>query len=741
MSAHATSVPSSDAAPSARGNWYLSDISMESYGQFYNYSVGPFKPGMNVAYGKNEAGKTTIASFIQGLLFGWTPARGRQNAYKPANAGRAGQLTFANTAGGRAQVQRMRNADGLQGDAWLVDDIDADTYHSLFALNSDELRGLDNASTVTARLLTAGSGTDDSPANVRAELDSRLASYTSRAAANSHSLTNLAATLKEADQRVADAAADAEHLLQCEEELHVLQHTRQEMAQRLENLNAAIERLTSQQALLEDLERRRDDLLSQRAELEDSLDAAVRDRESLQRHLPQETAELRNLDRAEERSIRDTLDDLQKERDRLEQNLNAAQNDYANSKSRFDALQEDDVFLKAADQSRRKHRLQAVLSFLVPAICLVLGIPMTLRGLDIGSLAITSFGIALVVAAVLVAVGALVALLRPDHTDDVVQQRRQDTHWVMLQDQKRCEACESALRTCDGQIDASLAFNHLSAASGSLRRARELLDAADRERAQLSALLQKEQSIRAQRDALHQSVAAVQGQVDSVLAESGAEDDVALDSLLHDYADQRHDLMEKQEELNHRLGELSQRLSQARGETDFARLKQQAADLRTRFAESKQNYARLLLARRYLQTAIEAWEGESQPAVYARAGRLLSDMTGGAWCQVRLSPTGNLEVLDASGRARSPQLLSLGTCQQLYLSLRIALLMTADQVGCNVPVLADDILVNFDDERREMAARALLSLARQRQVILFTCHSEVVALMQRLAADANIVAL
>lgn len=741
MSAHATSVPSSDAAPSASGNWYLSDISMESYGQFYNYSVGPFKPGMNVAYGKNEAGKTTIASFIQGLLFGWTPARGRQNAYKPANAGRAGQLTFANTAGGRAQVQRMRNADGLQGAAWLVDDIDADTYHSLFALNSDELRGLDNASTVTARLLTAGSGTDDSPANVRAELDSRLASYTSRATANSHSLMNLAAALKEADQKVADAAADAEHLLQCEEELHELQHTRQEMAQRLENLNAAIERLTSQQALLEALERRRDDLLSQCAELEDSLDAAVRDRESLQRHLPQETAELRNLDRAEERSIRDTLDDLQKERDRLEQNLNAAQNDYANSKSRFDALQEDDVFLKAADQSRRKHRLQAVLSFLVPAICLVLGIPMTLRGLDIGSLAITSFGIALVVAAVLVAVGALVALLRPDHTDDVVQQRRQDTHWVMLQDQKRCEACESALRTCDGQIDASLAFNHLSAASGSLRRARELLDAADRERAQLSALLQKEQSIRAQRDALHQSVAAVQGQVDSVLAESGAEDDVALDSLLHDYADQRHDLMEKQEELNHRLGELSQRLSQARGETDFARLKQQAADLRTRFAESKQNYARLLLARRYLQTAIEAWEGESQPAVYAQAGRLLSDMTGGAWCQVRLSPTGNLEVLDASGRARSPQLLSLGTCQQLYLSLRIALLMTADQVGCNVPVLADDILVNFDDERREMAARALLSLARQRQVILFTCHSEVVALMQRLAADANIVAL
>lgn len=741
MSMRETPVSPSASSRSGSERWYLSNLHMESYGSFYDCSVGPFGPGLNVAYGKNEAGKTTIASFIQGLLFGWTPARGRQNAYKPANAGRAGQLTFANTTGGRAQVQRVRNADGLQGDAWLVDDIDADTYHSLFALNSDELRGLDNASTVTARLLTAGAGTDDSPANVRAELDSRLASYTSRAAANEHSLTNLAAAIKEADEKVAAATADAEHLLHCEEEAHVLQHRRQESAERLARLNAAIGQLTSQQALLEDLERRRDELMTQRAQLEDSLDAAAQERASLRMHLPQETAELRDLDRAQERSIRDTLDDLQKERDRLEQNLNSAQSDYANSKSRYAALQEDDVFLKAANQSRRKHRLQAVLSFLVPAICLVLGIPMTLHGLDIGSLAITSFGIALVVAAVLVAVAAVVALLRPDHTDDLVQQRRQDTHWVMLQDKKRCEACEEELRTCDGRIEACLGFNHLGAASGSLRRARELLDVADRERSQLNALLQKEQSIRAQLDGVGQSVTSIQDQVDAVLAESGAEDDVALDTMLRDASDQRNQLMEEQEDLNRRLGELSQRLSQARSETDFARLKQQAADLRTRFAESKQNYARLLLARRYLQAAIDAWEGESQPAVYAQAGKLLSGMTSGAWRRVRLSSSGDLEVFDADGRARSPQLLSLGTCQQLYLSLRIALLMTADRVGRNVPVLADDILVNFDDERREMAARALLGLARQRQVILFTCHSEVVALIQRLATDVNIVAL
>ncbi len=53
-----------------------------------------------------------------------------------------------------------------------------------------------------------------------------------------------------------------------------------------------------------------------------------------------------------------------------------------------------------------------------------------------------------------------------------------------------------------------------------------------------------------------------------------------------------------------------------------------------------------------------------------------------------------------------PHLLSLGTRQQLYLSLRIALLLSAVNVGRGLPVLCDDILVNFDDERRAQAARA-----------------------------------
>lgn len=74
-------------------------------------------------------------------------------------------------------------------------------------------------------------------------------------------------------------------------------------------------------------------------------------------------------------------------------------------------------------------------------------------------------------------------------------------------------------------------------------------------------------------------------------------------------------------------------------------------------------------------------------------------MTEGRWTRVSLTREGTLEVADALGRTRQPVHLSLGTCQQLYLALRIALLTCADNVGRAIPILADDILVNFDEQR------------------------------------------
>ena len=171
---------------------YLKRAKIDAFGAFSNRVVGPFGPHLNVVFGQNEAGKTTLSQFVGGVLFGWEEARGLRNTYKPANAERSGTLVFADEQTGEtAQVTRVRNADGLQGDVSVAADIDRETYRTMFSLSRDPLRRLKNTSDVAAKLLTAGSGTGASPAHALAELQQRLASFTSRAQAAENSLVNI----------------------------------------------------------------------------------------------------------------------------------------------------------------------------------------------------------------------------------------------------------------------------------------------------------------------------------------------------------------------------------------------------------------------------------------------------------------------------------------------------------------------------------------------------------------------
>jgi len=57
---------------------------------------------------------------------------------------------------------------------------------------------------------------------------------------------------------------------------------------------------------------------------------------------------------------------------------------------------------------------------------------------------------------------------------------------------------------------------------------------------------------------------------------------------------------------------------------------------------------------------------------------------------------------------------------QLYLSLRLAV---AEALTPEAPLVLDDALVRFDDERLKAAVEILKETAKQKQVICFTCQS------------------
>lgn len=207
---------------------YLEYLRIERFGSMSCRNVGPLSPHLNVVFGENEAGKTTLATFVDGVMFGWEEARGNRNTYKPEGAERAGSLLFARRDGADdlRELRRTRNADGVQGDEALLDDIDRDTYRTMFSLNSDELLALKGAQDMTARFLTAGAGAQTSPAGVLAELRARASVFTSRASSARESLVNLTTRRDELRREVEEATREADRLRDEARELHDLEPVR-----------------------------------------------------------------------------------------------------------------------------------------------------------------------------------------------------------------------------------------------------------------------------------------------------------------------------------------------------------------------------------------------------------------------------------------------------------------------------------------------------------------------------------
>ena len=66
--------------------------------------------------------------------------------------------------------------------------------------------------------------------------------------------------------------------------------------------------------------------------------------------------------------------------------------------------------------------------------------------------------------------------------------------------------------------------------------------------------------------------------------------------------------------------------------------------------------------------------------------------------------------------------LSRGTVEQLYLCLRLGLAETFAERAESLPIILDDVLVNFDPGRAASVAEALADTAERHQVLFFTCH-------------------
>jgi len=193
------------------------------------------------------------------------------------------------------------------------------------------------------------------------------------------------------------------------------------------------------------------------------------------------------------------------------------------------------------------------------------------------------------------------------------------------------------------------------------------------------------------------------------------------------------------EEHDTRIEELLARAEALEAEVGHLRASDTVDAVDSEIASLKETEAELVRERdrkwvlaKLLREADRRFREEHQPDLLRRAGSYLGHLTAGRYDRLVVDETHEDHLFHLVG----PELpapvplappMSTGTLEQAYLSLRLAIVDHLDQGGERLPLFVDEILVNWDLERRTRGIDVLAGIAATRQVFVFTCHESVAA--------------
>jgi len=203
-------------------------------------------------------------------------------------------------------------------------------------------------------------------------------------------------------------------------------------------------------------------------------------------------------------------------------------------------------------------------------------------------------------------------------------------------------------------------------------------------------------------------------------------DEDALRSLAGRTADDCRAAEDERARLLEQRGRLSETLERLLAEDVRRPLLDEREAILARLQDDAERYAELAVTLALIRRTRETFERERQPAVLRRASAYAAALTNGRYRRIA-APFGRstIELESAEdGRVVDAAFLSRGAAEQIYLAIRLAL---ADEVETDepLPMLLDDLFVNFDDARMDAAAGLLGRIVRERrrQLIFLTCHT------------------
>ena len=158
-----------------------------------------------------------------------------------------------------------------------------------------------------------------------------------------------------------------------------------------------------------------------------------------------------------------------------------------------------------------------------------------------------------------------------------------------------------------------------------------------------------------------------------------------------------------------------------------------------------ERYVRVRASSMLLQWAIDRYRQEKQAPLLKRAGELFATITEGSFKDLRVAydekDQAQLTGLRPNGEVVRVVGMSNGTADQLYLALRVASI--EDYLGHAdvLPFVADDLFINFDNDRAGAGFKVLGELSRKTQVLFFTHHLHLLDIARKTLGGSTSVVL
>lgn len=177
-------------------------------------------------------------------------------------------------------------------------------------------------------------------------------------------------------------------------------------------------------------------------------------------------------------------------------------------------------------------------------------------------------------------------------------------------------------------------------------------------------------------------------------------------------------------------GELAEHMRSLSVSRDMAQVIQEKARLETELAEALEDWATQVIISHCLEEAQQVYEREKQPQVLEMASTYVQSLTKGRYTLSGGTEGTELYAVGREGTRLAATQWSSGLADQIYLALRLSLAKSFSNRVEGLPIVLDDILLRFDEDRQEQALALLAELGETEQIMIFSCQQSLYRLAQ-----------